>query len=560
MSEPSSTPWWHHTVVYQIYPRSFCDTNGDGIGDLQGIISRLDTLCELGVETLWCSPFFASPQADFGYDICDYQSIAPEYGSIALAEQLIQEVHARGMKVVFDMVMNHTSMEHPWFQASRSSVDDPKRDWYIWRKGQKAGGKQPPNNWKAMIGGSGWQYDKQTDEWYWATFLPFQPDLNYRNPAVKEAMLNNVRFWLERGVDGFRLDIFNAIFKDASFENNPFSWRFIPTESDPNGFFQKNVHTIDHPDTFAFAKELRAVVDEFQVPERFLVGEVFGTADTLKRYCGNQDGLHMVFLFETLTVAPKASAIRAVMQEFEHHFGAPFVPTYVWGNHDRPRRLGFLAEQDERLPAMFATLQLTARGVPFIYYGEEIGMRHADLPLEGALDPMAHRYQWLPEWLARRLTRMGVLLNRDGCRTPMQWEPTPHGGFTTETATPWLPSQSDSHERNVAVQRESPDSLWRTYQTLLALRKQHPALHGGTLAFAKEWADDPSIVGYWRHESGTQQDHSILVLLNVSNARHVLPGSVGEMTCLFSSRHRTSIASDGGPSFIWPMEALVLGR
>ncbi len=312
MPAASDSPWWKRTTTYQIYPRSFYDANGDGVGDLRGVIGKLDYLRDLGVETLWLSPFFESPQADFGYDVSDYYAIAPEYGTIADCRDLIREVHARGMKIVFDMVLNHTSDGHAWFVDSRSSRSSPKRDWYIWRDGRRPGGKAPPNNWRSMLGGTGWRYDPSSGQWYFASFLEFQPDLNYRNPAVKAAMLDTVRHWLRAGVDGLRLDIFNALFKDASFADNPFSWRAMPSEDNPNGFFQRHVHTIDHPDTIAFARELRAVVEEFQDPPRFLVGEVFGDAATLRRYCGEAaDGLHLVFLFATMRARFAGPALSA---------------------------------------------------------------------------------------------------------------------------------------------------------------------------------------------------------------------------------------------------------
>ena len=224
-------PWYHKTSIYQIYPRSFMDSNGDGIGDLQGIIQKLDYLRDIGFETLWVSPFFASPQQDFGYDVSDYLSIAPEFGKMNDAFQLIEETHRRGMKIVFDLVLNHTSDQHPWFLESRSSRDNPKADWYLWR--------DKPNNWHSMTGGSGWHYAQERGQYYWSSFLPFQPDLNWRNPEVKQTMFDIARFWLEKGVDGFRLDIFNTIYKDAEFRNNPFTFKLAPTPDDPSGYFQK---------------------------------------------------------------------------------------------------------------------------------------------------------------------------------------------------------------------------------------------------------------------------------------------------------------------------------
>ena len=327
----SVLPWWKTTTVYQIYPRSFSDSNGDGIGDLPGILHKLDYLHALGVETIWISPFFESPQADFGYDIRDHFSIAGEYGSLDDCRRLIDAVHARGMKIVFDMVLNHTSDQHPWFLESRSSRENPKRDWYLWRDGKK-----PPNNWRSFLGGSGWHHDPATDQWYWASFLPFQPDLNYRNPAVKRAMLDVVRHWLGEGVDGLRLDLFNALFKDEAFTDNPFSFRPIPSEENPDGFFQRNQHTINHPDTIAFARELRAVVDEFSHPPRFLVGEVFGPSSVLQQYCGPAgEGLNLVFLFKAMRSQFSAPAFRA---SSDTRFASVIVPTAFEANTNATTR------------------------------------------------------------------------------------------------------------------------------------------------------------------------------------------------------------------------------
>jgi glycosidase len=284
-----SHPWYHTTTIYQIYPRSFYDSNSNGIGDLQGIIQKLDYIEQLGFDTIWISPFFASPQSDFGYDISDYTDIAPEYGTMSDAMQLIDEVHKRGMKIVFDIVMNHTSIEHPWFKESRSSRDNPKADWYLWR--------DKPNNWQSITGGSGWHYCAERNQSYWASFLPIQPDLNYRNPEVKKNMLDIVRFWLDKGVDGFRLDIFNVIFKDAGFRDNPFSFKIMPTEDDPSGFFQEARYTLSLPESFDFAKELRSVCNEFG--EKILLGEVSGNKAIIRRFLGDEtnNGLGLVFDF-----------------------------------------------------------------------------------------------------------------------------------------------------------------------------------------------------------------------------------------------------------------------
>ena len=534
MPVPAESPWWKRTTTYQIYPRSFADANGDGIGDLQGIRGKLDYLQRLGVETLWLSPFFESPQADFGYDVSDYYAIAPEYGTLEECRALIREVHARGMKIVFDMVLNHTSEKHPWFVRSRSARDDPKRDFYIWRDGRRPDGKAPPNNWRSMLGGSGWHYDPRTGQWYWASFLGFQPDLNYRNPAVKGAMLDTVRHWLAEGVDGLRLDIFNAIFKDASFADNPFSWRAVPSEDNPHGFFQRHVHTIDHPDTLAFARELRAVVDEFRDPPRFLVGEVFGDAATLRRYCGEAaDGLHLVFLFAAMRARFSGRAVRALIEEFEASFPEPFSPTYVLGNHDRPRSIHRLGGHPDKAK-LAAMLQLTVRGVPFIYYGEEIGMENHEIPLHEGLDPVAAHYRFVPQWLVGTLRKRGILLNRDECRAPMQWDGGPSAGFTR--GTPWLPVHPESPRVNVAAQEGDPESLLSCYRSLLALRRGSPALQGGTLA----WIDGPrlpsDVVAFRRvHGEGEARERAD-VYLNFSGRKVPIVLPAWEARELFSNR------------------------
>ncbi|MCB0120213.1 MAG: alpha-glucosidase, partial [Anaerolineales bacterium] len=278
-----STPWYHKTTIYQIYPRSYCDTNADGIGDIPGIIQKLDHLHNLGFESIWISPFFSSPQADLGYDVSDYTDISPDFGTMDDALKLIDEIHKRDMKIIFDMVLNHTSEEHAWFKESRSSRDNPKADWYIWR--------DKPNNWQSMTGGSGWHYAKERRQYYWASFLPFQPDLNWHNPEVKQTMFDIVRFWLGKGVDGFRLDIFNTIYKDAKFRNNPFAFKLAPTPSDPSGYLQEAVYSQNQPESFELARELRKVCEEFG--DKLTVGEITGSRETALKYAGDKenDGL-----------------------------------------------------------------------------------------------------------------------------------------------------------------------------------------------------------------------------------------------------------------------------
>lgn len=547
-------PWWKKTVVYQIYPRSYFDSNADGIGDLPGIIEKLDYIKDLGIETIWFSPFFSSPQMDFGYDISDYCAIAPEYGRMEDVERLIKEIHARDMYVVFDMVMNHTSDQHPWFIESRSSRDNPKRDWYVWKDGRKPKGKAPPNNWRSMIGGPGWHYDKQTDQWYWAQFLPFQPDLNYRNPEVKAAMFDAVRFWLKKGVDGFRLDIINTIFEDPEFRNNPFSWTLIPSDDNPAALFQNPKYTRDHPDTFQFVQDLRAVIDEFNDPPRFLVGEVSAPIDTLVKYCGvNADGLNLVFLFQTLGTPLKAEAFRMLLEKFEKHFKDPLLPTWVFSNHDRMRRITRLADNAEKAK-LNATLQLTARGVPFVYYGEEIGMPQHYLPVKKSLDPVALKYKWVPQFLfkaARRVIKESI--NRDECRTPMQWDSTPNAGFCPPDVTPWLPVTDNHEEINVVVEKNDPDSLYQMYRRLLALRKESEPLSAGSFEFLEVSQSPKSLLAYER----VYGEKKAYVYLNCGKNAITFKHASGPVDLLFS----TSIVTEplkGEMLHLKPWEGVII--
>jgi len=541
-SSSLNLPWWKKTTVYQIYPRSFKDSSGDGIGDIPGIISKLDYLQDLGIETIWFSPFFSSPQADFGYDVSDYRSIAPEYGSMTDCEKLIRDIHNRDMYVVFDLVLNHTSDQHPWFLESQSSRDSPKRDWYIWRDGRKPHGKKPPNNWKSMVGGSGWHYDEATEQWYWAQFLPFQPDLNYRNLDVKREMFDTIRFWLDKGVDGFRLDIINTIFEDEQFRDNPFAWNFFPSVEENKSFFQNKIHTINHPDNFLFVKELRSLLDEYSNPERFMVGEIHASIDTLKRYCGEvrskttTDGLHLAFMFQSLDVKLDVPSLLELVNLYDQNFQEPYTPTWVFSNHDQMRRINKLGS-DITKAKLNATLQLTARGVPFIYYGEEIGMLNHKLPLKTAKDPIGRKYSWLPKIVISLLTRTGsISLNRDDCRTPMQWDQSPNAGFCSEDVESWLPVSPDHQSRNVTSEEDDPDSLLNCYRSLLRLRKNTPAIHSGSLVISSLSHNFESVLSYQRlHDNQTVE-----VWLNISEKHCRIDEMEQDAKLLFSTIHNAT--------------------
>jgi len=511
----NAAPWWKKTTIYQIYPRSFKDTNADGIGDLPGIIQKLDYIKDLGFETIWISPFFASPQQDWGYDIASYREIAPEYGTMADAERLIDEVHRRGMKVVFDLVLNHTSIQHPWFRESCTSKDNPKSDWYLWRDGR--GKKHPPNNWKAMPGGSGWHYHPGRDQWYYASFLPFQPDLNYRNPEVKREMFKNVKFWLDKGVDGYRLDIFHAIYKADHFRNNPFHWSYIPGE-DRYGFFTEWKYTVNQPETIELAHEMRGLMDSFE-PSRFILGEIFGSDSLIKEYLGDTaNGMHAIFLWDLMAFKFNAVFFWDALNHYETWYPPPFTPVLVLGNHDSRRWIDRVNGDVEKAK-LIALLQLTARGLPVVYYGEEIGLPEGKISAKDSLDPVGQRFAWAPNWL---LSLLNLYVNRDNCRTPMAWDGSNKAGFTDKDAKPWLPLSADPAHVNAAVQKSDPDSLINWYKNLLNYRKATPALQYGNLELLPKESSRNGVLGFIR-DSGNQK---VAVLINFdSNTQSVKLGA-----------------------------------
>lgn len=482
--------WWHGTSIYQVYPRSFADSDGDGIGDLPGIIGKLDYIRSLGVETIWVSPFFASPQEDFGYDVTDFQQVAPEYGTLADAERLIAEAHARGMRIMFDLVLNHTSDQHPWFLRSRGSRHNPKADWYIWRDGKGSDGRQPPTNWKAANElNSAWQWSPQRQQFYLATFLPFQPDLNWRNPQVRSTMFDVVRFWLDRGVDGFRLDIFGMIMKDPTFPDNPFRPRMT-------GGFPRMIehrHTENRADNVELGRQLRAICQEYP-GDRILLGEVFGPPEVLRRFLGeDDDGLNLVFLFDFLTYSYDATWFTQTIRRFEESFPAPRQPTYVLENHDRSRTLDRVGG-DLAKARVLAVLLLTLRGVPTVYMGQEIGMGNTRLPHRDALDPIASGVlRHIPGFI---LDRFPERINRDEMRTPMQWTAEPNAGFCPDDVRPWLPANPDHGAANVAAQTDDPESMLSLYRRLFALRAEHEQVRSGSLDLIPDLPD--GVVAYRR--------------------------------------------------------------
>ena len=510
-------PWYHTTTIYQIYPRSFRDTNGDGIGDLPGIIEKLDYLRDLGFETLWISPFFASPQRDFGYDVADYFSIAPEFGTMADALRLIEEVHTRGMRIVFDMVMNHTSDEHPWFKESRASRKNPKADWYLW--------KDKPNNWNSLTGGSGWHYAPERGQYYWASFLPFQPDLNYRNPEVKRAMFDTVRFWLGKGVDGFRLDIFNVIYKDGQFRDNPPSAQFFQKEYDYSSFFQEAKYNVDQPESAEFARELRSVCDEFE--EKMLVGEAASKRDALRKFMGNDtnDGLGLMFDFSMLNFKFRAEWFRNLIREIEAAFPEPFMPVYVFSNLDRKRSISRLGD-DPRKAKLLALLQFTVRGVPCTYYGEEIGMTDLPMPFASALDPLPHKFKFVPRLIPDLL---GLTINRDEVRTPMQWDTTRNAGFSSAQRT-WLPVHSNYVNINVEKQEADSRSLLNVVRGLLNFRKESAPIREGSLEILENLPE--GVLGYARNAG----QETLIILLNFDEQEKIFELKFSELIYKLSEK------------------------
>ena len=475
--------WWKHGVVYQIYPRSFMDSDGDGVGDLEGIRARLDHLAWLGIDAIWLSPIFPSPMADFGYDVSDYCDVDPVFGDLARFDALLADAHARGIRVMLDWVPNHTSDRHAWFSESRASRSSAKRDWYVWRDPGSDGG--PPNNWVAMFGGPAWELDRATSQYYLRSFLKEQPDLNWRNPEVERAMHGVLRFWLDRGVDGFRIDVIHRIAKDPQLRDNPPSAR-----PGPGWGGQLHVHDENHSDIHGFLRRIRGVLDSYD--ERAAVGEIGLPPEQVATYYGKGDELHLAFNFSLLRSPWDAGAFGRELAAFDRAVPPEGWPDLVLSNHDVPRHA--TRYDDPELGAAraraLAVLLLTARGTPFLYYGEELGMRNGEIPPERRRDPLA--------WT------LHPKVSRDGERTPMHWSAERGAGFTT--GEPWLPLASDWATRNVEAQRADRGSLLWLYRDLLALRRRTPALERGA------WRELPAPEGALAWERVTGGSRALVAL------------------------------------------------
>ena len=481
--------WWQHAVFYEVYPRSFADSNNDGIGDLRGITSRMAYLQDLGVDAIWLTPCFPSPQVDFGYDVSDYQDIDPMYGTLADFDQMVREGKRRDVRIIMDFVLNHTSDQHKWFLDSKSSKTSTHRNWYIWRDGQSKG--QAPNNWTSNFGGSAWKFDPTTNQYYYHFFYAEQPDLNWRNPAVEKAMDDTTRWWYKRGVAGFRLDAVGTMFEDPDLRDNP----VLPSTNALGDPEQERKYNTEFPEVHDALRDLRTIADEYGA---VLIGEtVIDNIDALKRYYGDHgDELQMPMNF-MFTYVNKLSA-----PEFRKQIAAADAsggwPVYVLSNHDAVRHYNRYGngKDNDQIAKLMATLYLTLRGTPVMYYGEEIGMENNDPKRrEDVQDPVG-RIGWPKD------------IGRDGERTPMQWDGSTNAGFS-ETK-PWLPVPPSHKTHNVEAESKDPNSILQRYKRLLSLRKTNPALREGKYVVLNE--TDSNVLSYLR----IYERQVVLIALNMS--------------------------------------------
>jgi len=498
MTQASNNGWWRGGVIYQIYPRSFQDSNGDGVGDLPGITQQLEHVARLGADGIWLSPIFKSPMKDFGYDVSDYRDIDPLFGTLDDFRALVQRAHALGLKVMIDQVLSHTSDQHPWFEESRSSHDNPRADWYVWANAKDDG--NPPNNWLSVFGGSAWQWDTGRLQYYLHNFLSSQPDLNFHNPEVQQALLDDVRFWLELGVDGYRLDTANFYFHDRQLRNNP--GRGQPQTEDPavdavNPYgWQWHHFDKSQPENLVFLQRLRALLDEY--PDTTMVGEI-GDDDGLGRmaeYTRGGDKLHMAYCFDMLGKQHSAPFLHALFSRFLDVVGDGW-PCWALSNHDCMRvasRWGG-AQPDARMLRLVAALQMCVRGSPCIYQGDELGLTEAEIAREDLQDPFG-------------ISMWPKFKGRDGCRTPMPWSgDAPHAGFSP--GKPWLPVAAPHLPLAVDRQQADSASLLHFYTALLHWRRQQSALCKGSMHLM---ALHPQVLAFERQE-GAQK---LLCVFNIS--------------------------------------------
>ncbi len=565
--------WWQKAVFYQIYPRSFADGNGDGIGDLPGIIARLDYLKDLGVDALWLSPHFPSPQFDVGYDVADYTGVEPAYGTLDDFKRFLDGAHERGLRVVLDLVLNHTSDQHYWFKESRRSKTDPRRDWYVWRPGKAEG--VPPNNWQSAFGGSAWEFDALTGEYFYHFFFKEQPDLNWRNPEVKQALWDAARFWLDMGVDGYRLDAIGTIYEHPDMPDHgitedlsalrrtisPFSGATIEDREAAIATYRSMFqHQEGLAEVHDLMKDLRKVMDEYD--DRVLIGET----DEISFYGNGDDELHLNFNFPLINTNKLTPAwIRANQAERLGALPAGAWPCNTLGNHDRSRFMSMFGRhdpaQDAGLARVWLALMLTLKGTPFLYNGEEVGM--TDLILE---DPAQFRDNvavWImsqleqePSLSRAEVIRLAAQSTRDRCRTPMPWANAPNGGFSPEGVRTWLPVHPNYADGvNVADQERDPKSLLNDYKRLLRFRRETPALIAGD--YQPLLADHEDVLAFLRSDPDSGQ--TCLVVLNLSNAAHtVAPTAAGaRATCLYSTHRATGSEDDLAALAVAPFEVYI---
>jgi glycosidase len=523
-------PWWQEAVVYQVYPLSFMDSDGDGYGDLNGVRSKLGYLRdELGVDAIWLSPFFKSPMRDWGYDVSDHCDVDPRFGTLADAEALIAEAHDRNLRVIIDYIPNHTSDLHPWFVESRSSLDNPKRDWYVWREDESGA---PPNNWQSVFGGPAWSLDPVTGHWFRHTYLEEQPDLNWRNPEVVEAMMDVARFWLDRGVDGFRVDAAHQMMKDPlDRDNPPVPPDYVRPWKDMGGYDDYvHIYDLGHPDIRDAHRELRRVVDSYG-RDAVTVGEihVFDLPEWASYYGAETDLLHMPFNFHLMASRWDAHSIRATVESVLWNLPEGAWTNWTLGNHDEIRLATRLPEGHHRLAAV---LLLTLPGTPFLYYGDELGMREAEIPPDRSRDPWGDNVSWL---------------GRDGCRTPMLWTEGRSAGFTNDAVEPWLPV-TDLPAGCVDAQMSDPSSTLSLYRSLLGLRRGSPPLRRGSYETMPVSTDE--VLVYERRLG----DQAMVVALNFGGLRRRI--EVGDGAVVLSTQAISPVVD--GHIELDPAEAVVL--
>jgi alpha-glucosidase len=527
-------PWWQASVIYQIYPRSFQDTNNDGIGDLRGIECRLDYFVSLGVDAIWISPIYPSPMVDFGYDVTDYCDVDPRFGTLADFDGLLMQAHRRRLKVLLDFVPNHTSDRHPWFVESRASLESQKRSWYIWRDPAVGGG--PPNNWISDFGGSAWEWDKVTRQYYYHAFLKEQPDLNWRHPDVQAAMYDVMRFWFDRGVDGFRIDVLWHMLKAVDFPDNPPNAAYRSEMGEMHRLLQ--LHSTDQPEVHRIANGMREIADSYGAMgqgKRVLLGEIYLPVDRLMRYYGGErPGVHLPLNFQLIDTPWEARALATLITNYEAALPLDGWPNWVLGNHDRPR---VAAKRGQAQARVAAVLLLTLRGTPTLYYGDELGLSDVAIERSQVRDP-------------RELREPGLGLGRDPVRTPMPWDTSENAGFTT--AKPWLPLHADWPTRNVARMTEESQSILTLYRQLLALRRDCLALSIGDFVLLNV---EDEILAYERRYDAER----LIVALNLGEQPHrlQLPDWARDNRLLLSTVEDAAPV-EGGAVLLRSNEAVVL--